>query len=227
MMTKSYLFAAVTSTLLLVLVVPILNDRTLVPSEIASIAALSVISIAIGGLTSEVYVLARGKKAMDFSNDAKKYFVSLNSSLLFLAIVAPSIQSAFRSASFEDIVAVAVLFILTLALAGLTAQGFFAIISWASGKKTVWNGSIRSLRSPANSSDLREHSEANLGPADEIDSRFKALESAVDTSLKEMKHQLLSAIHDAQRGPSNEIETTPARDHIVEALLGKSKTGGN
>lgn len=53
MMTKRYIFTAVSSTLLLFLVVPSLNETPWTPAEVARVAALSAISTALAGLAAE------------------------------------------------------------------------------------------------------------------------------------------------------------------------------
>src|SRR5487761_1039907 len=181
-MTKSYLFAALTSTLLLVLVVPLLKDSWWMPTELVSIAVLSVISIAVGGLSAEIYVIVRGRKAAtDLSGtNTRKYFMSLISSLLFLTIVAPSIQSMIDSASVVDAATIAFLLILSLALAGLTAQGFFAILSQKATRKNVDCKNVLGATPDASvdSSSKSLGSSSQVGA--EIDSRFNAIDATLD-----------------------------------------------
>jgi hypothetical protein len=249
--TKNYLFASVTSTLLLGLVVPLLIGPWWIPSELSSIVALSVLSIAVGGLTAETYVIARGRKAAPLSwTNARKYFICLISSSLFLAIVAPSIRPALDSTGVVASATVTVLFVLSLALAGLTSQGFFALIAWAV-RENVQNKPKTSVPSFSNSLGSPAHPEPNLGSTAELDSRFKAFDSALDTRVIELKQELLGAIHDICRtispdpgtnanvtsagAPSlvqsepvqRDRQTAPAKDHVVEALLGKAKAGAN
>lgn len=237
--------------LLLVLVVPLLKGPWWIASELSSIVALSVLSIAAGGLTAETYVIARGRKAAPPSwTNARNYFISLISSSLFLAIVAPSIRSALDSTGAVAAVSVAVLFVLSLALAGLTAQGFFALIAWAV-RENVQNKPKTSVPSSSNSVDSPACAEANLDSTTELDSRFKVFDSALDTRMQELKRELLGAIHDIGRtlspdpgtnanvtsagAPSpvqreqvqRDRQTAPAKDHVVEALLRKAKAGAN
>lgn len=251
MMTKSYLFAALTSTLLLVLVVPLLKDSWWMPTELVSIAVLSVISIAVGGLSAEIYVIVRGRKAAtDLSGtNTRKYFMSLISSLLFLTIVAPSIQSMIDSASVVDAATIAFLLILSLALAGLTAQGFFAILSQKATRKNVDCKNVLGATPDASvdSSSKSLGSSSQVGA--EIDSRFNAIDATLDKRMQELKQQLLDAIHDIGQAVSVDKETNtkgastsvpspakteqvkhqqdiPTKDQVVDALLGKAKVSG-
>ena len=221
MMTKSYLFAAVTSTLILLLVVPILNDLSLVPTEFASIAALSVISIAFGGLAAETYVIVKRRtlSAMPDSN-AKKYFMSLACSLFFLAIVAPSIRSVADSGGVEDAATVVVLLVLSLALGGLTAESFFAFFSLKTPtKQNVVRDNGPDLVVARRESNQEEQSGSSQNTLDSssdgkekfdvarhIDSRFKALDVTLETRMQELK-LLLGAISEGEREHSPNGET--------------------
>jgi len=233
MMTKSYLFAAVTSTLILLLVVPILNDLSFVPTEFASIAALSVISVAFGGLAAETYVIVKRRtlSAMPGSN-AKKYFMSLSCSLFFLAIVAPSIRSAAVSAGVVDAATVVVLLVLSLALGGLTAEGFFAyfslktttrqnvvrdngpdlVVARRESNQEEQNGSGALSQTSQNTLDSPSDGKEKFDVARHIDSRFKALDVTLETRMQELK-LLLGAIPEGERerspngGAKSKVET--------------------
>jgi hypothetical protein len=220
LLAKCYLFAAVTSTLLLILVVPLLNGPWWMPAELASIASLFVISIAAGGLTAETYVIARGRTTADlFGTSARKYFMSLVCSLLFLVIVAPSIRSAIDSTAVVDAATVAVLVVLSIALAGLTAQGVFAVVSLRAPRKNAVRENLSRIEQKASSSNSPSspsHTEGNfdfvvvvVAVADQIDSGFKAFEATLDTRMKELK-LLLGAIHDVGLSPNKETNANIA-----------------
>lgn len=215
------------------------------PTELASIIALSIISIAVGGLSAEIYEIVRRRKAVTDlpGTDARKYFMSLVSSLLFLAIVAPSIQSTIDSASVVYAATLVVLFILSLALAGLTAKGFFEILSLSSRRKN--EDAMVGVPDASSPSSLGSPSQV----ATEIDSRINAIHATLETRMQELKQQLLGAIHDlgqelradtdngtkrASTTPSpakteqvNHQQETPTKNQAVDVLLGKTKVGGN
>jgi hypothetical protein len=241
MITKSYVFTAVTSALLLLLALPLLKDSWWVPGQLASIAVISAISAAIGGLTAETYVIVTSTDSSpDFSETkARNYFTCLITSLLFLAIVVPALRSAIDSSSVAGAATVTFLAILSLAVAGLTTRGLFALI-FAEKKKQ---------NPPAKNPKRKSEASAD------IDSRFKALDVRLDSRMHELRQQLLAAIQEiGRRGPlldhvktespaskdltlteSGDQKARPARNHhepptkddVVDVLLGKSKDGAN
>ena len=240
MITKSYVFVAVTSALLLLLVLPLLKASWWIPSQLAAIGAISAISTAMGGLAAETYALvASADLSPDFSETrARKYFTCLTTSLLFLAIVIPALRSAIDSSSVAGTATVAFLGILSLAVAALTTRGLFALLFIENKKKTP---TMKNLK-------------RNLVAAD-IDSRFRALDVRLDSRMHELRQQLLAAIQEiGGRGPPpvhvktespatndlppadggdpkarlvrNRLES-PTKERVVDVLLGKSKEGAN
>ena len=247
MTAKSYLSATVSSILLLLLVVPALNDPSWLPTHIASIAALSVISIASGGLTAETYDIAKGRSLQQFSGyRAKKYFMALASSLLFLVIVAPSMEPELVVWGVAGSAAFVVLLVLSVAVAGLTAEGLFAVLSLATHppRTFVENGLNHAIST--NQSNQEEPSQANIDIASHIDSSFKAFDATQEKRIQELKQQLIHEFgrkHDlANTNFDLESRTVPngttqeksqlivqrsSQDHVVDALLGKdAKAGG-
>jgi hypothetical protein len=259
MMTRSYLFAGVTAALLLVLVVPQLNGQWWTPSELPTISALFVVSMAAGGLTSELsQAISTGRKKealavhLSGTKNARKYFMPLTASLLLLVAVVPSIQSAVASrGSVVGVTTVAILFVLSLALAGLATHGLFALVS---RKKSLPTKNVPGSDPTTHS--LEDSASSSISSLSvEIDSRFKALDATLDARMQELKLQLLGAIHDAglssadletdasvEGAPTPSAKTeaterrmkvqrrqpeTPTKDQVVEALLGRLKAGGN
>jgi hypothetical protein len=256
-MTKNYLFAAVTSALLLLLVFPGPERAESIPSEIATIAALSLVSIAIAGLTAEMYEFARSNKSVtqDSGVRAKRYFMSLNASLLFLVIVAPSIR-----AGAEGLIGDATLGVLTVfsvALAGLSSEGFFGLFCSAMGTRnrntateidSAENGrdqgcgpQVTSLNSPSTTSDQQTD---NLFVSSHVASRLQAVDDTLARSFQELKDQLVGAIRETSliappNGETNkstrdeigpeaaapQANQSTSPDQIVDALLGKPSKG--
>jgi hypothetical protein len=249
MTTKKYLFAAVMSALLLTLVVPILQDPSWTPVEIAAAGALSIISISVGGLAAETCEFAKLKSFAAMSGiRAKKYFMSLVGSLLFLAIVAPSLQLSVGVLDPAGTATTLVLLTLTVAIAGLTAEGFFAFLARPPTKQTELDATSRISSSTA--SDSGSNNPGNFDAASHIDSRFRAFEVTQEKRMQELKQQLLGAFHETGRNAapnkeskdndggssSSTIPTAqvklkqqqgPSQDQIADALLGKeTKVGG-
>ena len=227
-MTKKYLFAAVMSVLLLTLVVPILQDPSWTPVKIAAAGALSIISISVGGLAAETCEFAKHKSVAALSGiRAKKYFMSLVGSLLFLAIVAPSLQPSVGVLDPAGTASTLVLLTLSVAVAGLTAEGFFAFLARPPTKQNAalkerskiiatTDGSIEKEQIELDatsrvSSQTASGSGSNNGEAFDvaahIDSRFRAFEVTQERRSQELKQQLLGAIHETGRNPAHSIES--------------------
>jgi hypothetical protein len=255
-MTKSYLFSAVTSSLFLLLVVPLLTDHFWRSTEMVSVVALSVISIAVGGLTAETFVIVTRKEAVATSTrNAKKYFTSLTSSVLFLAIVAPSIGPAVDSARLVDAASVAILLVLSLALGGLTADGFFALFfakALTSQYTSGANASIDVATEGGRKQTQLLDGKVSFDIVAHIDSLFRTLGVTLDTKMQELKEQVQSTILEVRPKASSQNDSmtnrdsadspaptkttqpapqqlqpgTPSKDQIVDVLLGKAKVGG-
>lgn len=133
MMTKNYLFASMTSALLLFLVVPLLSTPYWITGKVVSIAALSLFSISVGGLVAETFEIVTGRSSYPRSQrNARRYFMSVLTSALLLAIVAPSITAAIDSNDLVSAASASALLGLSLGIGGLTTNGFFALFSKAS-----------------------------------------------------------------------------------------------
>jgi hypothetical protein len=248
---KSYLFAAVTSGLLLLFVVPLLRYPSLSPTEIASMVTLTVISVAIAGLVAESYsMIKRGPSEQISLANAKKYFKCFTCSLLFLAIVAPSIRTAVQSAGLLDVATIAVLLVLSLALGGLTAEGFFGLFSKSRTRVNVSgnDGGLNAGGAHKQSADVRRFENTDS----HVDSRLNALVQTLETKIEDLEEKVASAIHEVgltsqpnnnsitsnQDGKENisssQIEQKlPPHNHqsqsqakVVDVLLGKAKVGG-
>ena len=130
MMTKNYLFASVTSTLFLLLVVPLLSTPRWNTGQVVSIVTLSIISLSVGGLVAETFkVLTCRLSSPSSQRNAKAYFMSLACSLLFYTIVAPSITSAINSNDVFSEASASALLALSVGIGGLTTDGFFTLFS--------------------------------------------------------------------------------------------------
>lgn len=126
---KNYLFASVTSTLLLLIVVPLLSATHSI-TEAVSIATLSLVSVSVGGLVAETFaiVTARGSSPKSQRN-AKTYFMSLVCSLLFITIVAPSLTLALDSSKVANQATASALLALSVGIGGAATDGFFTLFS--------------------------------------------------------------------------------------------------
>lgn len=247
MTTKSNLFTTVSAILLLLLVVPALNEPSMLPTYIATIAALSVISIAAGGFAAETYDIVKRKSVPEVSGiKAKKYFMYLTTSLLFLAIVAPSIQPEVEEWGVAVVATVVTLLILSVAVAGLTAEGLFAIFSLAMRPTRTSPENGPKLAVTRSQSNQEEQNQENIDIASHIDSSFKAFDATQERRMQELQQQLIHEFgrkHDLGRA-NVDFESKPAsngtsqvksqlgvqgslQDHVLDALLGKDgKAGG-
>jgi uncharacterized membrane protein len=233
--TKSYLFAAVSSTFFIFLVLPpTTNSSPWLPTHIAVICVLSVLSISAGGLASEAYRIARESSVTKSSskiNANKYYFLAVLSSLLFLAVVAPSMQSYVEKQGIAGIATVIVLVILVIAVAGLVSEGILSLAKirpiTTTTRQTPDEASPSSL--PSVTIDVLSH----------IDSSFKAFDSSQERRIRELKQQLVNALdrkngHPIETNTSLEVksnlgaakESSSQKDRIVDTLLGKSSVGG-
>jgi hypothetical protein len=130
MMAKNYLFASVTSTLFLLLVVPLLSAPQWITGRAVSIATLSFFTVSVGGLVAETFEVVTNRRSSPRSQrNAKGYFMSVASSLLFFTIVAPSITLAINSNGVVNAASASALLALSLGIGGLTTDGFFALFS--------------------------------------------------------------------------------------------------
>lgn len=165
-------------------------------------------------------IVKRRKPSVVPGSNAKKYFMSLSCSLFFLAIVAPSIRFAADSAGVADAATVVVLLVLSLALGGLTAEGFFAFFSLKTPTKQNVvrdNGpNLVVVRRESNQEEQSGSSQNTLdSPSDGkekfdvaryIDSRFETLDVTLETRMQELK-LLLGAIPESERERSPNGET--------------------
>jgi hypothetical protein len=248
--TKSYLFAAVTSGLLLLFVIPLLRDPSLNPTEIVSVGTLTVISVAIAGLIAETFAIMKQNRSQEASlANAKKYFTCFTCSLLFLAIVAPSIRSTVDSAGLLDLSTAVVLLVLSLALGGLMAEGIFTLITRRRVRAQV-SGNVAPTSEGAQMQGSTLRRSGNQDAIAHVDSRLNALGLTLETKMQEVKEELMSTIHEfgSMLPPSNAIisnqdtennssqikqkmrllnQSEPrAKDQVVDVLLGKAKVGG-
>ncbi len=129
MMTKNYLFVSITSALLLLLVIPLLSAPHWFTGKVVSIVALSLFSVSVGGLVAETFEMAKNRSSQ---RNARRYFMSVLSSLLFFAIVAPSMTMAIDSNDYVDVASASALLAFSLGIGGLATDGFFALFSRAS-----------------------------------------------------------------------------------------------
>jgi hypothetical protein len=246
MIAKSYLFAAVTSGLLLLFVVPFLRDPSLNPIEIALIGPLTVMSVAIAGLVAESFVIMNHRATQEVSlANAKKFFTCFTCSMLFLAIVAPSIRFTVESTGLLDVATIVVLLVLSLALGGLTAEGFFALVSKRRARTQV-SGSNGLTAEGAQKQDATIRRSENQ-VSTHFDSELNTLGTTLETKMQELKEELVGAIYEvrSELPPSNLITSNQdnssqvkqklppvsqaeprAKDQVVEVLLGKAKVGG-
>ncbi len=239
--TKSYLFAAVSSAFFLFLALPAVTDPSSpswLPTQIAVIGALSLLSISAGGLASEAYDIARKKNSVIEScrSCPKKYLLALVSSILFLAVVAPSMQLYVEKWGIAGIATVIVLLVLSIAIAGLVSEG---ILSFAkiqpititnrqtSDKANLWaSTSTLSPKQSVTIDYILSH----------IDSRFKDFDASQERMIRELKLQLVNELegnHDHPIDPSATLISNPRatkessqKDQIVDTLLGKAGVGG-
>jgi hypothetical protein len=236
--TKSYLFAAVSSTFFLFLVLPpeATNSSPWLPTHIAVICVLSVLSISAGGLASEAYRIARESSVTKSSSkiSANKYYLlAVVSSLLFLAVVTPSMQSYVEKWGIAGIATVIVLVILVIALAGLVSEG---ILSLAKFRPITTPTTTRQTPDEASPSSLPS---VTIDVLSHIDSSFKAFDSSQERRIRELKQQLVNALdrknaHPIETNTSLEVksnlgaakESSSQKDRIVDTLLGKSSVGG-
>ncbi len=247
MIAKSYLFAAVTSGLLLLFVVPLLRYPSLSPTEIASMVTLTVISVAIAGLIAETFAIVKQSTTQEASlANAKKFFTCFTCSLLFLALVAPSIRSTVDSAGLLEVSNAVVLLVLSLALGGLMAESFFALISGRRARAQVSGNNVEGAQMQGSA--IRRS--GNQDAIAHVDSRLNTLGLTLETKMQEVKEELVSVIYeigsmlppinarasdeDYEKNSSQIKQKLPlldqseprAKDQVVDALLGKAKVGG-
>ena len=127
MTAKNHLYATVAASLFLFLVVPLLESITV---KAVSIVTLSFFSVSAGGLSAETFEIATNRSATARSQrNAKGYFMSVVCSLLFFAIVTPSITLAIDSNGAVNIASASALLALSLGIGGLVTDGFFALFT--------------------------------------------------------------------------------------------------
>jgi hypothetical protein len=196
--TKNYLFASVTSTLILLFVLPTLRDPEWLPTQASTVIALSAISISLGGLAAAAYEIVKCKSKAFIATLAKskRYFMSLTGSLFALVSVAPSIPLLVLSPDFIHIVDTMVLLCLSFALSGLTTECFFGLL-------------LLGTTTPRKKKDT---SQSNT-PPDPTSALNKVGKARETTS--------------SSQDPNDEQKVS-SQDQIVDVLLGKTtKTGEN
>jgi hypothetical protein len=195
--TKNYLFASVTSTLILLFVLPTLKDPEWLPTQASTIMALSAISISLGGLAAEAYEIFKCKSGAFVPTlaKAKRYFMSLTGSLFALVSVVPSIQLLVDSLDFIRIVDTMVLLCLSFALSGLTTECFFGLLLLETTTPRKKNNTSQSNTAP--------------DPTSAVNSQVVNAREATSPSQDPKDEQKVSS-----------------QDQIVDVLLGKTtKTG--
>lgn len=207
MKTKSYLFATVASTLVLLLVLPVLKNPIWVLTSIMPFLALTTISISVGGLVAETYTIARSSAT---ANNAKRYFMSLVCSLLFLAIVAPLIHS---SDGFVGLGTALVLLVLSLALGGLAAEALFSLFPKSS-----------ELRAKPQLDTTKHHIE-NLHLATDIELLLEGLGTKLDTAIEELRQELVISARQQACKATELHSATPTSDRVVDVLVGRARAG--
>lgn len=240
MIAKSFLFAAVTSTLLLLVVLPSLPDLRLVPVEIARIASLSVASMAIGGLTAETLAAKLGPRFDGKKRGEKKYIACLATTLLLFAIVAPSVPSSLNPIGMASI---GVLSVLSLSLGGLVAEGAHSLLT---GRLAPEQDKGSQLAKGTSSTPDHQENDSQGQVFDGPSSRIPVpdlLSRELEARINEMEARLLEAIQESGRevretkdhpkpsSPSNDVvkQSNPseiAKASVVDALLGKPGRSG-
>jgi hypothetical protein len=238
--TKVYLFATISSSFLLLLALPAAATETLwLPTHIATICALSLLSISAGGLASEAFEIARKSSLIETTriNDTKRktYFLALASSILFLAIVAPSMQFYVERWGISGIATVIILLILSIAVAGLASEGIFSLTKIRA--RTTNSDDEKKLGAISSPFATNQSETSDVDILSHIDSDFKVFDASQERRIHELKQQLINVL-DGKHYPiepnvTREVKYNPGatkessqKDLIVDTLLGKEKVVG-